>query len=203
MPKRENLLTELSGEQNLGVLLMTQMDGVPDTIQVAVTTTEFDPAVDGLRERNHYVIRCVGVREHQISVGLFNTIKFTDDHPLLHQYNSPPVGVFFRGKAENPTELVLDVFQAHASTFGMWRHVPSYLNMSKPLTDLFAGEGDLVGEMPHPLAERIEKVLEHHKLETKLIEGKQESPPVKVLLLDTSYVIAMDFSVDKLGKAGD
>lgn len=202
MPKREKLLNELAGEQDLGVLLMTQMDGVPDTIQVAITTTKFDSAVNGLREQTHYVIRCVGVREHQISVGLFHTIKIVDEHPLLYQYNEIPVGVFFRGKAQKPTELVLDVFQAHASTFGPWRHVPDYLNTSKPLTDLLASEGDLVGEMPKPLAERMQKVLEHHQLETKLIEGKLEAPLVKALVMDESYVIAMDFTVEELGKAG-
>ena len=105
MPKREQLLQELSQEPDLGVLLMAQMDGVPDTVQVMVTSTKFDAQSNGLREINHYVIRCVGVREHQISVGMFNNIRFLDTHPILHQYNENPVGVMFRGKVANPNEL--------------------------------------------------------------------------------------------------
>ena len=198
MPKREQLLQELRVEDDLGVLLMAQMDGVPDTVQVMVTSTKFDAESNGLREINHYVIRCIGVREHQISVGMFNSIRFLDTHPLLHQYNEDAVGVMFRGKVDNPNELILDIFQAYASTFGAWRHIPDYLNMAEPLIDLVSSGGGLLGQMPMSLATRMKKVLEHHKLETNLVEAKQDTPPVKVLLMDESYVVAMDFTVEEL-----
>ena len=71
--------------------------------------------------------------------------------------------------------------------------------MAQPLIELVSGDGGLLGQMPLSLATRMKKVLEHHKLETNLIEGKQESPPVKVLLLDESYVVAMDFTVGAVG----
>jgi hypothetical protein len=207
MPKRQQMLDEINQENGYGVFLMAQMDGVPDTVQMVITTAQYDPDIDGLREKGHYVVRALGVREHQVSVGMFKAINFNqgEEHPLLYGYNTKPVGVFFRGQPENPQELVLDIFQGYVSTFGQWRHIPEFLNVSKPLLDVVGGGGDLLGEMPTPLATQMDKVLQHHKLETKLIEARLEEgaevpPPMKLLLLDNSYLVAMDFSVEELGK---
>ena len=55
------------------------------------------------------------------------------------------------------------------------------------------------------VASDMDKVLQHHRLETRLIEGQLEEgaevpPPMQLLLLDNSYLVAMDFSVEELGK---
>ncbi len=202
MTKLQQLMDEINDENGYGVFLMAQMDSVPDTLQFVIATTEYDAAVDGLRDKRRYVLRCLGVQEHRVSVGMFKTLRVEKDHPLTYEINSLPIGVFFRGEPDDPHELVLDIFQAYATTFGPWRSIPRYLNTSRPLVDLVQSGGDLLGEMPGQLAERIEKVLQHHNLETKLIEGEKQSgtPTVKALLLDDSYVVAMDFSVDELGK---
>lgn len=201
MTTREQFLSELQGEDHYGVLLMAQMDAVPETMQIVVATTRMDEAAGGLRDQGRYVIRALGVREHRLSVGMFANLRLLDDHPLLYEYNTNPIGVFFRGTPAHPNDLVLDLFQAYASTFGPWRQIPTYLNLNKPLVDLVAGGGDMLGEMPKPLAERMAKVLEHHGLETKLIEGARTEPKLKALLLDDSYIVALDFSFDILGKA--
>jgi hypothetical protein len=202
MPKRDQLIAEVNRENGYGVFLMAQMDSVPDTLQFIIATTEYDEAADGLRDKSRYVIRAIGVREHRVSVGMFGTIAFPEDHPLLYETNTAPVGVFFRGQPQNASELVLDIFQAYASTFGPWRQIPSYLNTNQPLMDLVNSGGALLGEMPRPLADRMDKVLQHHQLETKLIEGERpaDQPAMKVLLLDDSYVVAMDFTVEQLGQ---
>jgi hypothetical protein len=201
MPKRDKLLAELDGDENYGVLLMAQMDSVPETVQFFVSTTRYDEAAQGLRDQGNYVIRAISVQEHRVSVGLFSSMRVVDDHPLLHQYNATPAGLFFRGQPDNANELVLDLFQAYASTYGPWRQMPTYLNTAKPLVELLQDGGGLLGEMPLPLAERMAKALEHHELETNIIKGKIEDPPMQLMLLDHSYIIAMSFSVDILGKA--
>lgn len=200
MPKRDKLFSELQGEHDYGVLLMVQMDGVPDTVQFIIATTQYDEAAGGLRDRGQYVIRAIGVQEHSVSVGIFGGLRVLDDHPLLYQYNTAPVGLFFKGQPDSAPDLVLDIFQAYASTFGPWRQIPEYLNMAKPLVDLVQGGGDLLGEMPAPLAERLAKALAHHGLEHKLIEGKREGPKYQIMLLDESYVVALSFTVEELGK---
>jgi len=207
MPKREKLLAELSADEDYGIFLAIQMDAVPETLQLIVATARYDAAAGGLRERGQYVIRALGVVEHQVSVGMFARLQFVDEHPLLYQYNTPTVAMFFRGQPDNVYELVLDLEQAHVSTFGLWRDLPEYLNLSKPLVTLLNSGGDLLGQMPKPLAERMAKVLEHHGLEVKLGEAEFEAADEhgrsqlrKALMIDDSYVMALDFSVEELGR---
>lgn len=199
----QQFLDEINAEHGYGVMLMTQMDAVPDTLQFVIATTEFDPEVDGLRDKNRYLLRAIGIQEHRISLGMFRSAKQADkeNHPLLMQYNSQPVALFFRGTPRNVDALILNVFQTYSSVFWDWHHVPEFLNINKPLFDLFGDGGDLVGEMPRPLANALIPVLEAQGVETKVIEGERhkEQPEMKLLLLDESYIIAMNFTVDKLG----
>jgi hypothetical protein len=208
VPKRDQLLDEISRENFYGVLLAAQMGGAPNELQLIVQTAEYDASVEGLRERSRYVIRALGVREHKLSLGVFGVLKFADDHPLLYQHNAPKAGLFFRGKVENVLEVVLDISQAHASVFGPWRFLGDDINRAVPLVDLLASGGGLIGEMPKPLAERFARVLEHHNVEHKLIEETSfeatdehgRSKLATLLLIDEGYVVALDFSVDYLGK---
>lgn len=211
MPKRQQLLDELKGEDALGVLLAVQMGGVPNELQLLVQTAYHDEAAGGLRERTRYIIRALSVEEHKLSVGLFGQLRFSDDHPLLYPHNMPSVGVFFRGKPDPARvhELVLDISQAHASTFGPWRHIAEDINAAMPLFDLVQSGGGLLGEMPKPAAERMAKVFAHHGMESKLIEDPNfsasedhgRSTLYKLLLIDEGHVTALDFSVDVMGSA--
>lgn len=209
MPRRAQFLDDLSGEKAYGVLLMLQMDGVPETLQLVMTATELDEHAGGLRDKRSYVIRAIGVQEHRVSVGLFGSLRFAEaDHPLLYPYNSTPVGLFFRGQPNDANALLVDFMQAYAGTFGPWRQIPSYLNTNRPLFDLLNSGGDLVGEMPKLLAEKLVPAFERHGLETKIIEGSTplgadehgRSQHMQALIVDESYIIAMDFSVEFLGK---
>ncbi len=207
MPKREQMLQELTGENAVGILLMAQMDGVPETVQIVVVTAAYDDKAGGLREKGHYVIRAIGVREHSFSVGIFGSLRFVDAHPLLYQYNAPAAALFFRGQVQDANALLVDVLQAYTATFGPWRQVPQYLNTAKPLLSLLNSGGDLVGEMPQPLAEALAAAFAQHNLETKLMAEPHEtedehgrSTQFKALIIDDSYVVALDFSVDTLGK---
>lgn len=203
--KLPQLLAEINADDGYGVCLMAQMDAVPDTLQFIIATTYYDEAVGGLRDKARYILRAIGVQEHRVSMGMFRKIAVhhAEEHPLLYEYNSYPTGLFFKGTPDDVHRLIVDVFQAYSSTFGLWRHLPQYLNVQKPMLDLFTSGGDLVGQMPKPLAERLEKVLTHHGLEAKVLvdEKHQEAPNMKALLFDESYIVAIDFSVDELGKA--
>lgn len=209
MPKRDQLIEEVSRENYYGVLLAAQMGGVPNELQLIIQTAEYDPSVEGLRERTRYIIRALGVREHKLSLGVFGTLQFADDHPLLYHYNYPVAGVFFRGGVPNPCEVALDISQAHVSTFGPFRFLADDLNHDVPLLNLLQSGGGLLGEMPKPLAERMGRVFAHHNIEYKVIEETGfetvdehgRSKLAKLLLIDEAYVIALDFSVDYLGKA--
>ena len=206
MPQRARLLDELSQEKGYGVLLIAQIGGAPNELQLLIQTAEYDEKVEGLRERQRYIIRALGVREHKLSLGLFGRLLFTDDHPLLYHHNTPRAGVFFRGAVPNVTDVVLDLSQAHASTFGPWRPLADDINHAAPLVDLLASGGGLIGEMPKPAAERMLRVLAHHGVEHKLVEDAGfetvdehgRSRLAHLLLIDEGYVIALDFSVEQM-----
>jgi hypothetical protein len=211
MPKREQLFSQLQGEQDYGVLLVAQMGGAPNEVHLIVETARYDQAVEGLRPTGDYVIRALGVREHRVSMGVFGRLALLDDHPLLYHANTPRTAVHFDGKPQDVHELVLDISQAYVSTFGPWRNLIDMqddLNRSKPLVDLLLSGFGLLGTMPKPLAERMARVLAHHHIRATLneeagfetVDEHGRSRLLKLLLLDQSYVIALDFAVDEMGK---
>lgn len=209
MPDREKLLAELQGENDIGVLLMAQMGGIPNELHLFIQTAQYDESVKGLRERAGYVIRVLSVREHRLSLGLFNRLFFAVQHPILLHHNEPRVQVLFEGYPADVHELVLDISQAHASTFGPWRELAADINREKPLVDLLKSGGGLLGDMPKTAALRMAKVLEHHGMVAKLLGAEAERPPTdehgrstlwKLLAVGDSYFVALDFAVDQMGK---
>ncbi len=211
MPKRTQLFEQLGGEQQYGVLLVAQMGGAPNEIQLILETAEYDPSVEGLRPKSGYIVRALGVLEHRITLGVFGTVTLSDDHPLLYHHNTPKVSVHFDGKPDNVHDLVLDISQAYVSTFLEWRHLvemPEDLNRSIPLVDLLQRGVGLLGVMPKPLGERMARVLKHHGMNASLSEDTHfntqddhgRSTLLKALILDSSYIIALDFSFETMGK---
>jgi hypothetical protein len=214
MPQTEQFFADMQGENRQAALLVAQVGAAPTELQIIVQIAEFDEAVEGLRPIRSYIIRALGILEHRIvnfgtTVG---SVEILTEHPLLYEYTKTPTAVFFRGKAEKPDALILDIAQAHAQTFYPWRHFPQYLNTEQPLNSLMESGGGLLGQMPAPLAERILKVLEHHKLETKTVEGTpyikvHDNPALlqmalKLLLIGGSYFVAYGFSIQEMKGRG-
>ncbi len=206
--KTEKLLGELQGEQDYGVLLAVQMGGVPQELQLMIQTAQYDEAAQGLRPRAQYILRALGVVEHRVSLGMFGRLFIADEHPILFHYNLTRHAIHFEGKPKDVNELVLDIHQGYLSTFGPWRELARDINREKPLVDLLQSGGGVLGTMPKPAAERMVKVLEHHGLTTRLDEEATyekddehgRSRRMKLLGVDDSYLIALDFSVDEMGK---
>ncbi len=207
--KRKALFSDLQGENHYGIFLAIQMGGVPQELQLIVQTAVFDDQVQGLRPQNQYVIRALGVVEHRISLGVFGNLFIADEHPVLLHYNAPRAVIQFEGQPDDVNELVLDINQAYLSTFGPWRELAKDINRTMPLVDLLLSGKGVLGTMPKPGAERMTRVLAHHGMqstldESRLYDEKDEhgrSQNMRLLGIDDSYLIALDFSVDELGKA--
>jgi hypothetical protein len=206
--KRENLFDELRGEKAYGIFLAAQMGGVPQELQLIVQTATFDEEAQGLRPRSQFVVRALGVVEHRISLGVFGNLFLADEHPVLFHYNLPRAVIQFEGQPDDVNELVLDINQAYLSTFGPWRELAKDINREQPLVNLLQSGRGVLGTMPQPGAERMVRVLVHHGMtgkleENRLYDGEDEhgrSRNMKLLGIDDSYLIAMDFTVDELGK---
>jgi hypothetical protein len=213
MPHTEQFFEDLKDENRQIALLVAQVGASPNEIQLLTEVAELDEKAGGLRPIRSYLIRVLGALEHRVvNLGTtVGTVKIETDHPLLYQYKQKPTAVFFRGKVENPDALTTDIAQAHATTFFPWRHFPEYLNTSQPLSTLFESGGGLIGNMPEALANRIIKVLEHHKLEHKITQDtpyvKLHDNPgllemeVKVLLFGASYFVSYGFSIQENKKS--
>lgn len=210
MPKKDELIHFLQGEHNVGVLLMVQMGGVPEELQLIIQTATYDEKVGGLREKKAYIIRALGVKEHRTTVGIFGSLFFATDHPILYHHKSPLYKVEFKGTPQDPNELVLDIQAAYSATFGPWRDLAEDINREKPLYDLLqSGEGTL-GTMPEQAANRMLKVFDHHNMLAHLdkVEDKRGTDPdddhgefsteLQLLGIDDSYFIGYSFMVDEM-----
>jgi len=212
MPKRDKLFEDMQGDDRQAAILVAQVGGMPNELQVILETAQYDEEKQGLRPLNNYIVRVLGVTEHRIvSMGVtVQNIRLLDDHPLLYQYNTTPVALFVRGKPADINAVVLDVTQAHSEVFGFWRRFPEYMNIEKPMFTLFEEGGGLLGQMPKPLADKLVTVLEKHGLETKVVEGQNpteknsnpmvDAQKIKVLFIGASYFISYAFSIEELGK---
>ena len=210
MPHSEQFFADLEGENRQAALLVAQVGATPNELQLIVQVAEYDEEAKGLHSIRSYIIRVLGALEHRVvNFGTtVNDIQIVEDHPLLYEYTTNPTAVFFKGTVENPDSVVMDIAQAHASTFYPWRHFPQYLNMEQALSTLFESGGGLIGQMPAPLAEHVIKILEHHNLEYKTAEGEpyiklHDNPALlqtklKVLLFGNSYFVSYGFSIQEM-----
>ncbi|QPC83567.1 hypothetical protein G4Y79_04055 [Phototrophicus methaneseepsis] len=211
MDKRDQFLADVAGDDHHAALLVAQVGAMPTEIQLIVDVARYDESVDGLRPLRSYIIRVVGAIEHGISdLGTTSDdVRLLTRHPLLYQYTDEAAALFFRGRPDDANALALDIAQAHASTFGPWRHFPEYINPAQSLLTLLTSGGGLLGQMPKSLADALVPVLTHHGLETKVMldvpqvakaEGPLRDQDLQVLLIGHSYFVSYAFSFDEVGK---
>lgn len=208
MPVRDQFFADMAADNRQAALLVAQVGATPNELQLITQIAEYDDQAQGLRPVRSYIIRVLGVLEHRI-VNLGTTVdsvELISEHPLLHEYLSAPTAVFFKGQPENIDALALDIAQAHATTFGPWRHFPEYINTQQPLHTLLSSGGGLLGQMPAPLADQLVPVLQQHGLETKTTAGdpyikRHDNPALasqrpQVLTFGPSYFVSYSFAFD-------
>lgn len=206
MPARERLNQDLQGENQLGILLMVQMVGVPEELQLLIQIVTVDKVNQTLQEGNAYMVRVLGVREHRVSLGMFRSIFWAKDHPILYHHNSPEWQLRFEGMPSDVNALMIDLRATYGATFGPWRDIAQDLNHEMPLSNLLQQGKGILGTFPKPLAERFINVLAHHGIQSKYEEVNPAPEPdtkmkgfkdqLSVLGIDDSYFIAYSFMVD-------
>jgi hypothetical protein len=142
-------------------------------------------------------------------LGVFGSLFFAVEHPILFHHNSAHHEVNFEGIPANPNELVLDIQAAYSATFGPWRDLADDINRSQPLFNLLQQGSGLLGKMPSQAAERMVKVFEHHNMSASMKEvepARNDDPDehgrtqkLKLLGIDDSYFLAYSFMVDEMG----
>lgn len=213
MSAREQFFEDMQGDNRHAALLVAQVGGMPSEIQLITQVAEYDEDAGGLRPIRTYIIRVLGAEEHRITgLGVTSSsAALVTDHPLLYQYNHTPAAVFFKGTPDDTSEIVLDIAQAHASTFKNWRQFPQYLNVEQPLETLFRSGGGLLGQMPEPLVAPIVRVLDKHGLENRVMQGESKKPDhpgmneqrMSALIIGTSYFLSYAFSFEEMKGRGN
>ena len=211
MPKTQELLDFLQAEDHIGVLLMMQLGGTPEELNLIVQTAWVDAEANGLRDGQAYIMRLLGVKEHRASLGMFGNLFIAAQHPILYHHNAARYAIDFKGTPTDANELVLDIQAAYSATFGPWRDLAEDINRQQPLFDLLqSGEGQL-GIMPEPAARRMVKVFEHHGMTSKLEQTDSARPStqdddkaaqfeteLKLVGLDDSYFVVYSVVVDEM-----
>ena len=197
------IIETLRDENRLGVILAAQMGGTPEEVQLILQTTAFDEEQQGLIPDKTFVIRCLGVQEHRVSLGLFNTIIYVEEHPLLWNHNYAFKQIYFRGTPDDVNDLMLDLNQLYGAQYGPFRTLADNINRSLPLSKLLLSGHGLLGEMPEPMAEKVQALFEKHGMTIKLVDTELKEPPVKfsLLVLDDSFFIAQLYSVEPMKKS--
>lgn len=196
----QEIIDLLDGDDYLGILLAAQMGGTPEEVQLIVQVASFDAETEAIQPQRVFILRCIGVQEQRLSLGLFNKMVYVEEHPLLWNHNAPYRQIYFRGKAENVDGLMLELTQVFGQFYGPMRSMADNLNRAMPLGALLDSGHGLLGEMPLPMAEKVQAVLERYSLKVSLGLSDLKDPPVdfKLLVLDDSFLIAQMYSVEPM-----
>lgn len=196
----QEIVQTLDDDHKLGILLAAQVGGTPEEVQLILQTADFDEESKSIQPRRAFIIRCLGVQEHRLSLGLFNKMVHVEDHPLLWNHNFPYRQIYFRGTPENVDSLMLDLTQLFGQHYGPFRTLADQVNRSMPMGKLLTSGHGLLGEMPLPMAEKVQALLERYGLTVRLNPSEQEDPPIsfQLLVMDDSFLIAQLYSVEPM-----
>jgi hypothetical protein len=200
----QSIADTLTLNEKIGVLLMVQMGATPQEVQFILQTADYDEETYTVTTGDTFIVRCIGVEDHRISVGLFNRLILAEEHPVLWNYNEQFRQVYFKGTPENVDGLMLELNQLYGQHYGEVRHLAQDINRMAPLETILKRGTGLLGEMARPMAEKVKALLERYGLEVNLLDSEQEEPPFDYVLLvmDDSYVIAQMFSADLMEGRG-
>lgn len=194
------LIALLEDDNHLGILSSAQVGAATQEIQLMLQVADYDAEHGHIRPLAAYRLRCLDVREQRLSLGLFKTMFLVKEHPLLWNHNFPYQQVYFRGEAGDSKALILDLHRLYAKVYGAFRSLYEDLNRAMSLDDLFGAGRGLLGEMPLPMAQRVQAQLEQHGLSTTIIEPEQDitEMPLQLLSFDESFLVLASCTAQEL-----
>lgn len=202
----QDIVQQLQDDSFLGILLAAQMGGTPEEIQLFLQVAAYDDQQDAITPQKVFAVRCLGVREQRLSLGLFNSIvHVAEDNPLLWNHNYVYQQVYFRGAVDAVDSLMLELNQLYGQYYGPFRSLADDINRALSLERLLSSGHGLLGEMPTPMAANVQDLLHRYGLQTTLIGAEQDAPPMQfqLLVMDDSFLVAQGFSVEQMqGKSG-
>jgi hypothetical protein len=207
-PHLSALIDTLQADDHYGIVLLAQLGGTPQEIQLILQSTinESTGEQEQLRVTGQYILRAIGVREHRIELGLFKTLAYSAAHPILDPYNTPLGQLYFRGQLDPARldALLIDFNQLYLQTYSAYdpfRRMADEVNRTLALGRLLSSGGGLLATCPQPFAEKLGRLLDRYGLETRFIRTEDDQrPPIPqfLLALDEAYLIASLFSLEEM-----
>lgn len=153
-------------------------------------------------------IDCHGLRESNVLPNRYYDLRVTEDHVLLWHYSRPHRLLSFYGNVEDPQSVVGALYERHFEIVGRWVPFHKYLNLGLPLSELIRGKFGMLADGPDKLVLAYEAVVQGFGISTSHHESRsadqmrwngetwvvQDMPPLSIMFLDDSYVIAESFT---------
>ncbi len=192
------LVQALEDDHQIGIFLAVQMGATPQELQLVIQSADYNEETHEVTAKQGYVLRCIGVQEHRLSVGMFNRLVVVEDHPMLWNHNERYKQIYFSGESDDVDGFMLELNQLYGQHYGMMRNLADNINRMAPLGTLLERGSGLLGEMPISMAEKVGALLERYGYEVNLLDTEQKDPPIqfKLLVIDDSYFIAQMYSAD-------
>ena len=191
----------LEVDHKIGILIAAQMGGTPQELQLIVQIAHYDNDARTVTPEDTFIVRCIGVQEHRISLGMFNRMLAVEEHPLLWNYNYPFQEVYFHGQTDDVDGLMLELNQLYGQHYGIYRSLADDVNRNAPLGKILQSGHGMLGEMPLPMAEKVKELFERYNLTVSFLTSEQHEQshyPGKLLVIDDSYFIAHMYSADRM-----
>lgn len=166
------------------------------SINLIGTDQEQDPS---------WEVECIGVQEHQVSLGHCQQFAVYDEHALLWPYTYPQSSVSFYGEAADPQAVVGAMYSRHLELVSHWLPFDRFLN-GDPVA-MIKGRYGMFAAGPMPLIEGYAAVFNHFGISATVVDPKtvwtpsdafSSSEELAILILSkTSYVMARKFNANQ------
>ena len=193
-------------------LTMEQLlhDPGTETLKFVIQTVK-DYGDDKEATRKFWEIECTGVAANRITQRFFLPyvhINVLDEHPLLWNYEVIRY-VTVRGKPQNVSQLMGDLYLKHNAVCGNWL---DFNHLFRAVYKLLPKKGEVLLEMPERLVDMYKEVFQSHELimTEEPAEGRPGESNYKVLFFGNNeispddynfyqpYVVAKEFSAKLL-----
>lgn len=202
---------------------VSQIDNYPpERLDIQIKNLEFQ-AADAILEfsvcldigdclsTTYYKLSITGYEKSNIKSSRFSSIALSSTHALLWEYNDLQTSLYFNGMPDTPYKLFWELNKVHESVLGSYLPFNAYLNREFTGQNLLNAKYGLFASGPKKLLSLYAVCLEQEGVNYSMInenkpwlysakEGRfvREFQYPKVLFLDGSFIIAMNFDIEEI-----
>jgi len=159
--------------------------------------------------KQQWRIEILAQKAGKIHLEITDTIQLLDDHPLLWEFNDVCTSLYFHGDGEKLIQLFPELYRIHYDTFQNYLPFRKFLNDTLELQTLLRSGNGLLASGPKKYIEKFSECFISEGIEHSLVGEREpkfwngnsyvsQRVPVKVLIIGNSYLIAENFSFEKI-----